>query len=334
MAKRTGISKRSASRIELFEVLREGVALCEMIRDAEGKVVDYCIREANPAYLRGLGGADALGRRLSELRPDVSPRWYELWHRIMEAAKPTRFEYEDRAAGRWYDVHITPLSRDEVVQLYIDITQRKKAEAHLSHLFNELNHRVKNNLMMVTAMLSMQARTSDEPRVRDELFQAVDRVQSISDVHAILYKTGSTEAVQFDAYLVELCRRLGTAAAERGVEIELDAAPMEVASEDAVQMGIIVNELITNAVKHAYPPPSRGKIMVRLAARDDAIRLSVRDFGKGISAGEDRESGLGMRLVRQLVRARGGEVELASDGGLAATVTLPEMVRPQPPPSP
>ena len=67
-------------------------------------------------------------------------------------------------------------------------------------------------------------------------------MQSISDVHAILYKTGSSETVQFDAYLGELCRRLGTAASKRGVDIQLEAQPLEVASEDAVQMGIIVND--------------------------------------------------------------------------------------------
>jgi len=320
---RKGPSSETERRIELFDVLREGVALCQMIRDADGKVIDYRIREANPAFLRGLGGASALGRTMGELRPDVSERWYALWHRIMEAGKPTRFDYEDPGAKRWYDVHITPLSGDEVIQLYVDITQRKQAEAHLAHLFNELNHRVKNNLMMVTAMLTMQARSSDEPRVRDELLQAVDRVQSISDVHAILYKTGSAEAVKFDAYLQELCRRLGAAAAERGVDIELSVEPLEVASEDAVQMGIIVNELITNAVKHAYPPPTGGKILVGLAAGDDGIHLSVRDFGQGLPGGAQRETGLGMRLVRQLVKARGGVVELTSDRGLTASVTLP-----------
>jgi two-component sensor histidine kinase len=308
----------------LFEVLREGVALCEMLRDDKGQVVDYRILEANAAFLRSLGGVDAVGKTLLELRPDVSSRWFQMWHRVMEAGKPTRFEYEDRVAKRWYDVHITPLSHDQVVQLYIDVTQRKQAEAHLAHLFNELNHRVKNNLMMVTAMLTMQARTSKLPEVQHELLQAVDRVQSISDVHAILYKTGAVEAVQFDAYLEELCRRLGVAAADRGVDIELDAAPLEVPSEDAVQMGIVVNELITNAVKHAYRPPDKGKIIVRLSAADDQIRLSVRDFGPGLPASERSSPGLGMRLVRSLVEKRGGAVVLESGGGLDVQVTLPD----------
>lgn len=317
--------KPGRRQLELFDVLREGVALCEMVRDENGQVIDYYVREANPAFLRGLGGQAALGKRIGELRPDISSRWFEMWHRIMEAGKPTRFEYEDRTAKRWYDVHITPMSTDEVVQLYIDVTQRKRAEAHLAHLFNELNHRVKNNLMMVTAMLTMQARTTARPEVRDELLQAVDRVQSISDVHAILYKTGSAETVQFDAYLSEIVRRLGAPAADRGVEIVLEAEPLEVASEDAVQMGIVVNELITNAVKHAYPPPQAGRIVVSLAAQDEEIRLSVRDFGAGPPAEAPSASGLGMRLVRQLVHKRGGQVEIDTENGMAVRVSIPDL---------
>jgi PAS domain-containing protein len=85
----------------LFEVLREGVALCEMIRNDQGEVIDYRIVEANPAFLRSLGGAPALGKTLLELRPDVPGRWFEMWQRVMAAAKPTRFEYEDRTARRW-----------------------------------------------------------------------------------------------------------------------------------------------------------------------------------------------------------------------------------------
>ena len=69
----------------LFEVLREGVALCEMIRDDHDEVIDYRILEANPAFLRSLGGADAVGKTLLELRPDVSSRWFQMWHRVMEA---------------------------------------------------------------------------------------------------------------------------------------------------------------------------------------------------------------------------------------------------------
>jgi two-component sensor histidine kinase len=149
-------------------------------------------------------------------------------------------------------------------------------------------------------------------------------VQSISDVHAILYKTGAVEAVKFDAYLGELCRRLGNAGADRGVAIELEAAPLEVPSEDAVQLGIVVNELITNAVKHAYPPPHKGKIIVKLSAADDEIRLSVRDFGPGLAADGRGPSGLGMRLVRSLVEKRGGAVTLESGDGLEVQVTLPD----------
>ena len=308
---------------DLFDVLREGVARCRVIRNPQGQIVDYYITQANAAYLKSLGGKSAVGKRLSELRPDVSSQWYASFQPILAKGKRTRFEYEDRAIGRWFDIHVTPLSGDEMVQLYVDVTHRKQAEAHLAHLFNELNHRVKNNLMMVSAMLSMQARISKEPQVRHDLQQAIDRIQTISEVHAILYKTGAVEAVQFDTYLTELCQRLASGATNDRIAIEVEAEPLEVNSEDAVQMGIVVNELITNAVEYAYPSPAQGRILVNLAHRDDAIRLSVRDFGPGLPEGVDGSSGLGMRLVRSLVQKHGGSITMKSREGLEVQVTLP-----------
>lgn len=324
MSKEEARTETAGRSVEvIFDVLREGVALCQMIRDSSGKVVDYRICEANEAYVRGLGGKSAIGKTLRELRPDVSQRWYDMWGRLMEQGEPTRFEYQDRTAGRWYDVYVTPLANDQIAHIYVDVTHRKQTEAHLAHLLNELNHRVKNNLMMVTAMLTMQARASGRPEVQAELQQAIDRIQTISEVHAILYKTGAVEKVRFDAYLDELCRRLAATASHNRVQIELESAPLEVASDEAVQMGIVVNELITNAVKHAYPGDAQGKILVKLAPGDSDIRLSVRDFGPGLPPEAERDSGLGMRLVKSLVQKNGGSLHMANDDGLDVQVILP-----------
>lgn len=307
----------------VFEVLREGFALCEMVRDENGAVVDYYIREANPAFLRGIGGASSLGKRMRELRPDVSDRWYARFHSILAAGQPFRFEYEDRVAGRWYDVHMTPLSKDELVQLYVDVTHRKQIEAHLAQLFNELNHRVKNNLMMVSGILGMQARASQEPQVRYELQQAMDRIQTISEVHTILYQSGAVEAVDLDVYLGELCKRISSASSDQRIKIDVTAEPLKVLSEDAVEMGIVVNELITNAVKHAYPAPAPGRIDVSLARAEDGVSLSVRDYGPGLPGEEPQRSGLGMRLVTSIVQKNGGSLEMDSVDGLQVRVTLP-----------
>lgn len=314
----------SPRRIDaVFEVLREGVSLAEVVRDGNGAVIDYWIREANPAFLRSLGGSSALGKRMRELRPDVSDRWYARFHSILASGQPFRFEYEDKVAGRWYDVHMTPLSKDELVQLYVDVTHRKQIEAHLAQLFNELNHRVKNNLMMVSGILGMQARASHEPQVKYELQQAIDRIQTISEVHTILYQSGAVEIVDLDVYLAELCKRIGSASTDRRIDIDVSAEPLKVLSEDAVQMGIVVNELITNAVKHAYPAPAPGKIEVALSGVEEGMSLSVRDYGPGLPGEEPRHTGLGMRLVTSIVQKNGGSLEMDSQDGLQVKVTLP-----------
>src|SRR5690606_15639125 len=172
--------------------------------------------------------------------------------RVLTRGKPARFEYHDPVQLRWYDVHVMRISDREMGQFYFDITQRKRAEAHQAELFNELNHRVKNNLTIVSAMLSMQARNAPQPEVQAELLKAVARIQSISDVHSSLYRSSSQDQVDFKSYLGDLCGRLsGAMLADGRIRLEVEAHPASVDPEQAVTLGIIVNELVTNAVKHA-----------------------------------------------------------------------------------
>lgn len=307
---------------EVLDVMREGFAVCEMLRDESGGVVDYRILQANAAYLKGLGGKSALRRTLRTLRPDVSDDWYRLWDELLAAGKRTRFEYFDPAVRRWYDVRLTPMGADRVVQLYIDVTQRKQMEADQAALFNELNHRVKNNLMTVSGFLSMQARTTRHPEVKQELALAIGRIEAISEVHAILYRTGAVETVDVPLYVAELCQRLAKAISGGRVAIAHRAEAATVSSDQALQLGIVLNELITNAVKHAYPQGAQGRIEVEVAAPGERIEIVVRDFGPGLPEGKPPSPGLGMRLIRSMTERRGGAFSLETDGGLVVRTAL------------
>src|SRR5690606_19140376 len=129
------------------EPMSEGFVICEVIRDETGRLVDYWARDANPAFLRRAPrGAEMIGRRFSETRPNAHPRWFTACHVALTRGEPVRFEFWDDQALRWYDVHMTRLSDDEVGQFFVDISERKKAEGYQAELFDELNHRVKNNL--------------------------------------------------------------------------------------------------------------------------------------------------------------------------------------------
>lgn len=307
----------------LFETMSEGFVICEVIRDETGRLVDYWVRDANPAFLRRAPrGAEMIGRRFSETRPNAHPRWFTACHVALTRGEPVRFEFWDDQALRWYDVHMTRLSDDEVGQFFVDITERKKAEGYQAELFDELNHRVKNNLTIVSGVLTMQAKASANPEVREQLLKAVDRIQSIADLHASLYRSGGRDEVEVQRYLTELCERLSrTLLEDRDVRLDLKAEALALPIDEAVQLGVIVNELVTNAAKHAYGEDEAGVIWIRLGRADGALKLCVSDVGRGLSPAA--ASGLGMRLVRSLVERAGGELEIDGAHGVSVEVRLP-----------
>jgi two-component sensor histidine kinase len=307
----------------IFETMSEGFVICEVIRDSEGRLVDYWIREANPAFTRRV--PDMVGHRMLEVRPQTSPRWFTACHVALTRDTPVRFEYWDEVGKRWYDVHMTRLSDHEIGQFYVDITERKRAERNQAQLFDELNHRVKNNLTIVSGLLTMQARHSSDPNVRDQLLKAVDRIQSIADLHAMLYRGGRKDEVAVRGYLEDLCARLSRTLLEgREVRLDLHAEPVSLPIDEAVRLGVIVNELVTNAAKHAYAPNDHGVIWVRLTRTDEGLCLSVADLGQGM--GEQPAGGLGMRLVRSLVERDGGQLTIKSSHGTSVEVRLPSGV--------
>jgi two-component sensor histidine kinase len=309
----------------LVDSLREGFVLCRMIRDAQGQVIDYVIADGNIAYLRGLGGKSAIGKRLKELRPDISPNWYRTCGEIIASGKPRRMEYWDPASQRWYDCNMTPLPGDELIMLYVDVTRRKTEVAREQERFKELNHRVKNNLNLVAAMLALQAKGAN-PDTRLALDQAAARVHTISEVHNLLHRAGSLDSISFDQYLRDLCEKLERSLAPAGVKITVEADCVPVTIEQAVELGVVVNELLTNALKYAYPQGTSGDVLVTSRPNGDTLVINIRDFGAGLPA--NHNGGLGMKLVRSLVQQNGGVVSIHPGVGAHIEVRVPLLTGP------
>ncbi|MET0294668.1 MAG: sensor histidine kinase [Phenylobacterium sp.] len=308
----------------LTETMAEGLVICQAIRSPEGRLVDYWIRDANPAY-RGFApdGAQLVGRRHLEVRPNAHPRWLTACHVALTREEPVRFELWDDVDQRWYDVRLVRLGEDELAQFFLDISDRKSSERGQSEQFDELNHRVKNNLTIVSAMLSMQARASADPQVREPLLKAVDRIATIADLHATLYLNGDRGDVAAGRYLEDLCHRLSRSLLEgRDLRLDVAAESIRLPLDEAVRLGIIANELVTNAAKHAYAPNTNGVIWVRLYRDEVGMCLTVSDVGRGIPQGAG-ETGLGMRLVRSLIERDGGRLTIRCEQGCHVEVRLP-----------
>jgi PAS domain S-box-containing protein len=222
-----------------------------------------------------------------------------------------------------------------MVGCHIDITDRKRAEAALQlslrekeALLKEVHHRVKNNLQVVTSLLRLEAGRSVEPGTKAVLREMQSRIRTMAVLHETLYRSGNFAAVDLSGYLKQLSTHLFRAHnTEPGrVRLELDLAPIPVEIDQAIPCGLIVNELVTNSLKHAFPPPRGGEVRISLR-RDEKgdVQLQVSDTGAGLPANFDpgRASTLGLQLVSDLARQLRGTLGISPSGaGAGFTLTF------------
>ena len=311
----------------LFNSMSEGFTLCAAIRDQDGQIVDCRVLEVNPAMLQMTGQTEAVsGRRLSEFGPDVMKTWMPLLERAMSTGETVRSEFYTAASGRWRELYLNRVDGDRFCQFFVDITERKRAEAIQTQLFNELNHRIKNNLQIVSALLRMQAGSITTGPAREHLLKAVSRIQTISDIHSSLYKGDSMGDVDFAEYLGELCERLSQSLLDGSgrVRLQVDAQPIRLGLDQAVPLGMVVNELVTNAAKYAYPGSGAGIIRVGFQADQETCILSVSDDGCGLPGGfGGKTSGLGMKLVAALATQVEGVLDVGEGPGAWIAIRMP-----------
>lgn len=190
-------------------------------------------------------------------------------------------------------------------------------------LLREVNHRVSNSLQLIASMLHMQGSADPSGEVKAALTQATNRVMAVAQVHRRLYTSDDVQSVAVDQYLDALVEDLRKSTEGQQAQITLSAEHAETEPDRAVAVGIIVNELVTNALKYAYPS-GEGPIRVKLKAMGAEAVVSVEDDGEGYSdAILKSSSGLGQRIVKAMAEKLGAEMKRdASQGGTKIHITF------------
>lgn len=211
--------------------------------------------------------------------------------------------------------------------------EKRKAEADLREanerlemLVREVHHRVSNSLQMVQSFVAMQANQTAEPAAKDALEATQNRIKAIGKVHQNLYTRGDLTTIDLDEYLETLIAELRENMSEidNSVDLIFSADHVEVSPDDAVNVGVVVNELVTNAAKYAFPENSSGTVRVELSSLGDGYSVAVSDNGAGIADGAGPVgTGLGMRIVTAITRSLGTELEkLECDVGTSHRITV------------
>jgi two-component sensor histidine kinase len=216
-----------------------------------------------------------------------------------------------------------------------DITQQQRAERGLRAalrekevLLQEIHHRVKNNLQVVASLLDMQAEAVADPRVRAAFEDSQARLHAMALIHEQLYQGASLAHLNAADYLRRLSTRLFETYSRTNGRITLEIEVEDIALElnVAIPCGLMLNELLSNALKHAFPGGQPGAVAVTLhQAPPGTCVLTIRDNGVGLPEGLDigRTDSLGLQLVSLLIEQLGGSLTLEPGGGTSFRLTFP-----------
>jgi PAS domain S-box-containing protein len=220
-----------------------------------------------------------------------------------------------------------------VVCAALNITERKLAEQRLRAsldekevLLKEVHHRVKNNLQIISSLLALQARETADPDAHRMFEDSQGRIRSMALIHEQLYQSGELSRIDFSEYVQRLCSHLADSSGVlngRAV-LRIDVAPTPLPLFLAIPCGMILNELVSNALKHAFPEDRQGQIFVGFDIEGESYRLTVRDNGVGIAgrSSTPNTGSLGLKVVEALVGQLGGSLTCQNSGGASFTITF------------
>ena len=217
-----------------------------------------------------------------------------------------------------------------------DLSERKEFEEKLKKsieekemLLKEIHHRVKNNLMIISSLLNLQTNYLKDPESIDIFKESQHRAESMALNHQRLYQSTDLKSIDFQEYITTLARDLYQSYVKNPelVKLVMDVEKVNIDIDTAIPLGLILNELITNSMKHGFPDGMEGTVFIEFSKNDDTYILKVDDDGVGIPSDLDfrNTSSLGMQLVSGLVGQIDGEIELNRNDGTEFVIKFKEM---------
>lgn len=338
-----------ADRKRVEESLRESE---ERYRELANSIADvFFAMDENLRYtywnkasesLTGIWAEDALGKNLYELFPDTSQtrKAERVYLDVLRTQQPQTFVTEYQLEGKdfVFEISVYP-SKDGISVFTKDVTERKRAEEELKKslrekevLLQELYHRTKNNMNVISAMLSMQADDVDNQRLTRIIEEIKQRILSMAMVHEQLYNSQDLSYVNLGAYTRQLANSLvmNYHVGPGNIALNVEVEPIVVLIETAIPYGLIVNELMTNALKYAFPEGRDGEIRIALRRLPGGQELELRFCDNGIGMPEDldirKTKSFGMNLITLLIDIQfKGTVETQVNPGTEFRIRFQEL---------
>lgn len=216
------------------------------------------------------------------------------------------------------------LKNEDLFNLNIQLEQ---ANTEKTILLKEIHHRVKNNLQLVMSLLNIQAQDSQNISINDFLEKGQSRIATMSLIHQNLYQTENFVQINFETYLVNLIENIKQTFSNTNVEFEINTHDNRFDLDTSIPLGLIINELVCNALKHAFPKDLNGRIEIEIQKnKTEYYLLKIKDNGIGINKSEKNNTSIGLDLVSLLVLQLKGKIDRFDDFGTTYNIEFKEIV--------
>jgi len=305
---------------------------------------DHPVVFANQAFqhLTGYAQDEIIGRNCRFLQgPETSKADIAKVRQAIEAGDSIAVDllnYRKDGSPFWNAMIMSPVKGDDnrikfFFASQLDITGRVEAQAALSQerqaierevrqrttelqaaleaktlLLHEVDHRVKNNLMMIGSLVRLQARKAGDPQLRAALQTMLNRIDALASVHRRLYQSDDVTVFDIGEFAASLTSEIVLASDHAGTIVKTEVEPVLIPAKKAGPLGLMLNEIVTNAVKHAFGDGRAGSLTLTVQKSGNTARIQICDDGPGIDLGKPQPEGLGWMLIHRLARQIGATV--------------------------
>ncbi|WP_424357176.1 PAS domain S-box protein [Methanocella sp. MCL-LM] len=339
ITERKQAENKLSDNLHFLQVLLDAIPVPVYYKDVHERYIG-----CNNAFEKYLGRSreEIIGRNAYDINPkDLADIYHEADMALLNSGDDQLFESKVRHAdGNYRDVIFykavfqgTDGKPGGIIGSLLDITDRKLTEERIKSslrekevLLKEVHHRVKNNMQIISSLLNLQLSGIDQEPVKQILTESQSRIRSIALVHERMYMSNDLAKIDFDEYLKSLGNQLlVTYRANSGrVRLTIEGTDIHLGVDQAVPCGLIMNELISNSLKHAFPDSRPGTIKIQLASAKHN-RIIIEDDGIGMPKDFSLSNvqSMGMQLVSALVEQMDGTIELDRSSGTRYTITFP-----------
>jgi PAS domain S-box-containing protein len=337
--------KETQEQIRILESIAANVSDVIMVTDARtidepGPEITY----VNDAFtnITGYAKEEALGHSPRFLQgPQTSKAECARIRTALEKKEPVEVElinYRKDGSEFWVNFSIAPIKDEDnnttqFISVQRDITERKKKEDIIKSslhekevLLKEIHHRVKNNMTVISSLLSIQANYIKDQEARALFEESRNRIKSMALIHDKLYQHESLANIEFSNYIQDLVGNIASSynSQEARISVELDTEIIYQEIVKAVPCGLIINEIFSNAYKHAFKGRREGNIKISFRKNGEYCQLTISDNGKGLPEGFDihNSSSLGMQLILALVEQLSGTLDIIQHEGTTFKLTF------------